>query len=399
MEERLEEKSLLVNKTATTDIKLYFPKWLAYTFLACITFLHMMSYVLSLYVTGEYTYVYFLEEKYPGAPHSLSGSLATCAINKSSIEYKVQTEIQKISAEWGIYTNLAFIIPSLLLNINLATYSDVHGRKLFFIVPLVGTVLKNIMCGVGMYYNINARLMLIFYMIEACTGTWVATLCMSFCFIADTTKPGKRRSIVIAVVEGGIGFGSLIAQFISGYTITGTNGFFYPQIIAAALALIPLVIVLLFIEETLPESKKRTHVSIIQNMKRVLECYKPNFSQYGKRWMFVVLLLMFIMSVSANLSRGNVEYLYQIASPFCWDSVTIGVYGAIRTSFWNIGSILMIAVFQLFTSDAVIALLGCVTTIANLIVEGLAQTDTMLYICMYILTCAHTKLSILISIK
>ena len=109
--------------------------------------------------------------------------------------------------------------------------------------------------------------------------------------------------------------------------------------------------------------------------------------------------MMFIMSVSANLSRGNVEYLYQIASPFCWDSVKIGVYGAIRTSFCNIGSILMIAVFQLFTSDAVIALLGCVTTIATLIVEGLAQTDTMLYICMYILTCAHTKLRILISIK
>ncbi|CAC5371982.1 unnamed protein product [Mytilus coruscus] len=211
--DRSEETPLWVNKENCEDIKLRYPRWLTFSIIISIPFLYMLSYFLSLYVVGQYTYVYFLEEKYPGVRHSLNGSLSSCNVNKSSIAYFIESSIQKVSAKWAIYTYLAFVIPSVLININLATYSDVHGRKLFFIVPLAGTVIKNILCVVGMYYKMNVRLMLIFYMIEACTGTWVATLSMSFSFVADTTTPGKGRSLIISLLEGGVRLGLLDPLF------------------------------------------------------------------------------------------------------------------------------------------------------------------------------------------
>ncbi|XP_052058783.1 uncharacterized protein LOC127699086 [Mytilus californianus] len=57
--------------------------------------------------------------------------------------------------------------------------------------------------------------------------------------------------------------------------------------------------------ETLPESRKRKHVSPLDNMKRVLECYSSDFSPKGKRWMFILLIFIFSMSAISNLSRHN----------------------------------------------------------------------------------------------
>ncbi|CAG2237105.1 unnamed protein product [Mytilus edulis] len=381
--DRSEETPLLVNKDNCEDIKLRYPRWLTFSILISIPFLHMLSYILSLYVIGQYTYVYFLEEKFPGVPHSLSGSLSSCNINKSSIAYFIESSIQQTSAKWAIYTNLAFIIPSVLININLATYSDVHGRKLFFIVPLAGTIIKNILCAVGMYYKMNVRLMLIFYMIEACTGSWVASLSMSFCFVADTTTPGKGRSLIISLLDGGVGLGAIGASLLSGYLITWTNGYHYPQLMAVIIAIIPFLCVLTMVQETLPISRRRSNVSILQNIQRVFDCYRSNFSPFGKRWVFVVLIITFAMSALTVLSRASVDSLYFVSAPFCWSSITIGLYTGIRTVLWNIGGVILIIILQICTTDEVISLVGCITTTAALIIQGLAKTNLMMYIGMY----------------
>ncbi|XP_076096165.1 lysosomal proton-coupled steroid conjugate and bile acid symporter SLC46A3-like [Mytilus galloprovincialis] len=378
--DRSEETPLLVNKDNCEDIKLRYPRWLTFSVLISIPFLHMLSYILSLYVIGQYTYVYFLEEKFPGVPHSLSGSLSSCNINKSSIAYFIESSIQQTSAKWAIYTNLAFIIPSVLININLATYSDVHGRKLFFIVPLAGTIIKNILCAVGMYYKMNVRLMLIFYMIEACTGSWVASLSMSFCFVADTTTPGKGRSLIISLLDGGVGLGAIGASFLSGYLITWTNGYHYPQFMAVIIAIIPFLCVLTMVQETLPISRRRSNVSILQNIQRVFDCYRSNFSPFGKRWVFVVLIITFAMSALTVLSRTSVDSLYFVSAPFCWSSITIGLYTGIRIVLWNIGGVILIIILQICTTDEVISLVGCITTTAALIIQGLAKTNFMMYI-------------------
>jgi PCFT/HCP family folate transporter-like MFS transporter 1/3 len=78
---------------------------------------------------------------------------------------------------------------------NLASFSDVYGRKSFFLAPLIGTFLKNTLCAIGIYFNFNIAYFIIFYAVEGCTGTWVSTLSMVYCYIADLTEPGKPRTI------------------------------------------------------------------------------------------------------------------------------------------------------------------------------------------------------------
>ena len=119
---------------------------------------------------------------------------------------------------------------------------------------------------------------------------------------------------------------------------------------------------------------------MIQNMYRVTECYRPNFSPIAKRWMFIILIFMFIMSAFANLSRMQVETLFQLGYPFCWDSVQIGWYGTLRIGMLSIGGMVMIKVFHCCTTDEYIALAGFVTTIASSVITGLATVDSMFYV-------------------
>lgn len=363
------------------EIKPNSTRWLAVILAITATFLQLSSIVLSGVVMSQYSYQAYMKERYPNSSVNSTGSQSPCERNTSTIEYKQQIEVQKLTSEWNIYSMLAsYNIIGIIFTLNLATYSDVYGRKLLFIAPLLGTILKQTLCAIGIYFSFKIEWFILFYGIEGCTGSWVSMLSLVYSVIADTTQPGKPRSVVIGLLEGGIGVGTFITTTLSGYIIKWTDGFFYPEVVAAGVVLIGLLIVIFTLPETLHESKKRNEVSFVQNMARVTECYRSNFSPITGRWVFVILLCIFMMSAVGNLGRSSIETLYQLNAPFCWDSVQIGWYGAMRVAMISAGGLAMIKIFHCFTTDEYIALAGNVTSAASLIVFGFATTDLMLYI-------------------
>lgn len=377
------EKQRLLDSTKLEYVTLRYPRWLTYSVVVAMPFTQLLSFMLSAYLLNQYTYYKFMKQVYPNATDS-SGKLPTCTTNTSSEAYRRQVEIQEMASEWSMICSLAFVVPGMFSNINLATFSDVYGRRLFFIIPLAGAFVKNILCAIAIYYEIDVRYLLLFYMIEVCTGSWFATLSMALCFIADTTKDGKGRSFLIGLLEGGIGIGSFVGTFISGYLIEWTDGYFYPDVVAACFVGIGLLLSLTLLQESLPESRKRKKVSIVENMKRVTECYRADFSPKGPRWMFIILISIFALSALTNLGKTNVETLYELNTPFCWDSIKIGIYSSVKTCFSHLGGIVLIKVIHTCSSDAVVALAGCVTTIAMLVLKGLAQSDLAMYLCKWL---------------
>lgn len=382
------EKSRLLDKEVIPvfgEIKFKYPKWVAYSILMVIILTHIYSVVSSLYVVNQYAYSAFMKARYPHRKsQSFNEDNSACARDTNSEAYKEQIVVQKVTTEWNIYCALAQNIPGILVNLNLATYSDVYGRKPFFLVPLVGTFLKNLFCTFGIYFEINMQYFIVFYFIEGCTGIWASTLSMAFCFIADTTEPGKTRSLIIGVIEVGVGIGALIATLFSGYTIKWCSGFMYPELISVVVVFTGIILIVAVLPESLHESRKREDVSIWGNLKRATECYRTDFSPSGKRWMFIILLFIFIMSAFSILGRPNVETIYQMNSPFCWNSVKIGWFGTLRNIAWSFGSMIVIKVFHICTTDEVIAMFGCITSAVSAILEGIASSDLVMYLGEYI---------------
>ena len=230
--------------------------------------------------------------------------------NTNTTAYQEQIVVQKLTSEWNIHCNLVtYNIIGIVITLNLATYSDVYGRKLLFIPPIVGSILKNTLCSVGIYFNLNIEWFILFYAIEWCTGSWISLLSMAYSFIANLTEAGKPRSFIIGLLEGGMGIGAFLATILSGYLIKWTGGFFYPEVTSVILVGIELLIIMLILPETLHGSKKRNEVSFCQNMARVTECYK-----------------FLAISETLGVCRSNI-YIYDVGflqhwENFCWNALS-----------------------------------------------------------------------------
>jgi hypothetical protein len=82
----------------------------------------------------------------------------------------------------------------------------------------------------------------------------------------------------------------------------------------------------------LPETVKTapaTKISPLQYVKNVFEFYvSPELA--GKRWKYIICIMVFSFSILSFFGRISVETLYQLSTPFCWNSVHIGWFAALR---------------------------------------------------------------------
>lgn len=332
-----------------------------------------------MYVMNEYAYYTIMNQQYPNGMEESDGDGSACTVNTSSKGYQQHLVIQKLQSQWSIYCTLASNIPSIFVNINIVSYSDIYGRKLFFLAPLLGTMLKSVLCAFGMYFQLNIKWFIPFYFIEGCGGLWIASLAMTLCFISDITIPGKQRSFAIGVVETSFELGSLLSSLLSGYLIKYTKGFLIPAILSEGVIAIGIVIILICLPETLPDSKKRQKTSILQNIKKVTDFYTSDVSSFPKKWLFVAAIAIFILS-DFSMGNQNVSMLYELNSPFCWSNVKIGNFGTIDTVIGCVASVVIIKLFHCFTTDQVIALFGCIMSGISSVWQGISSTSLMLYL-------------------
>ncbi|XP_067682366.1 proton-coupled folate transporter-like [Haliotis asinina] len=76
----------------------------------------------------------------------------------------------------------------------------------------------------------------------------------------------------------------------------------------------------------------------------------------------------------------NIENLYMLSPPFCWDSVRLGMYGALKDGVHYFSSAVIIKVLHVCTTDGIVGIIGFMSAAASKIIQGLAFVDWMLYL-------------------
>ena len=80
------------------------------------------------------------------------------------------------------------------------------------------------------------------------------------------------------------------------------------------------------------------------------------------------------------LAGVSVEGFYLLNAPFCFGPDKIGIFNALKVGIQQVIGIVLVAVLLMFTSDEVIALIGCISYGASFVLEALATSELMLYI-------------------
>ena len=130
--------------------------------------------------------------------------------------------------------------------------SDHFGRKPLFILSQISTFIGFIFLG----FATTVVLLIVARLIDGLLGS---NMTVSQAYISDITEP-KHRTRVYSYSSGVFGAGLIFGPFIGG--ILSTINYSVPMFFAAAITLISIVLVILFLPETVPKKTEKISLSL-----------------------------------------------------------------------------------------------------------------------------------------
>lgn len=339
--------------------------------------IHMYGYIGSLLMIQQYAYYAIQTGKFPGLNHT-SSQHSVCEVNTTSDGYQIQLEIQKDTSTLILYMNLAAGIPAIFVNFMISCYSDRYGRKKLLIFTIVIQCVRAVLEALAVYFRWNINVFIAFSLINGLAGAQMGPMTICFSMAADMTSTGKSRSFGIALIDVAIGTGIIFGSFTSGYMIKNI-GYSYSFAIIAGFYLLD-VCISLFLMETRQPEKDIEIVPLKQNIQDAFRFYiDRQFAKNGTRSIYILCTAIFLTSLVADIGRSNVDVLYELNAPFCWQSVRIGIYGTFMTiaKFWV--GIPSIRIFQKCMNDENIIFIGLVSNMLCLVLSGLSPNSLALY--------------------
>lgn len=182
-------------------------------------------------------------------------------------------------------------------------------------------------------------------------------------------------------------------------------GFFYPSVVSSLLLLICVLVIACCLPETLPGKQKKV-ISPVESARRMVEVFTSDEDTRKRLLLSLVSLFLayfafisiskvrrmdklLLLSPFLRYCRGlltnafclplQVNSLYLMNTPFCWDSTRIGVFEALRSGVGSLSSIALVGLLQSVVSTPGLTIMGAASSTAFLVLFGFARTDLMVY--------------------
>lgn len=166
-----------------------------------------------------------------------------------------QNETQYESAQWNAYFVYAEYVPGMFVIVFGGILSDYLGRKLFILLPVLGTFFQYLSTLVVVQYNLDIKYIFIGCVLSGVSGTHY-TLHLALCgSVADVSSYDKSRTFSLALLHLYAGVGSAVGQMSTGYMIKYL-GYSMPCLVSVALCFLN-ILAGLYIPETLHKSIRK----------------------------------------------------------------------------------------------------------------------------------------------
>ncbi|XP_061182246.1 proton-coupled folate transporter-like [Saccostrea echinata] len=327
-------------------------------------------------VLNQYVYFYFHKHYFGNLSFQVNPTEKSyCKANNVSSDItEAENKIQVLASQFLIYTSLALFIPPVLGNLFFATLSDTYGRKPFIVLPIAGAFLRYVLFVIGIHYEVNLYWLIVFLLVEGATGGLFSLLSVALSYVADITEPGDNRVFLLVIIEVCAGVGGLVGSLSSGYLIRAL-GFTISTLISTICVFLSVLIIGLFLPESLPHEVKliSKRLQICDKLKGVTTFYTSNRYGKGTQWRYVFSILVGICVQLGLQGKASVETLYQLNAPFCWDSVLIGWFIAIRITFAYIVGLVLLRLLQRCISIEFCGVIGAASHASSFFLEAFAE--------------------------
>ncbi|XP_067681962.1 proton-coupled folate transporter-like [Haliotis asinina] len=335
--------------------------------------LHFFNYAICFPVITFYVVNVVSEENH----YNLSASHPCSNVNAT--HHKEEMELQQKVTE--IMTPNPFIsfFPGLIPTLLLGPLLDRLGRKIGFLIPMIGTLVKQIIYLVVLCKKLPVRIMFIGNGIEGLTGGFATMLMASFVMVADLTLPGRDRTLRISIAEGTQAIWTSLGGFGTGFGIKYL-GFRNCVIIALVLNVVNIILTTTLLPETLHVRVRTSCCAILKNIKKCFVFYCQD-TEDRRQLKLNLGMIAFILTVAVNFSKPGIMSTYLIKPKLCWDQEKVNIVLAGKVIVYWLVILCCMPVFQrvLGMEDRTIGIVGCVSSIAACFIMSFATNDNIVY--------------------
>ncbi|KAF2366293.1 Major facilitator superfamily [Trinorchestia longiramus] len=112
----------------------------------------------------------------------------------------LQSNVEKTTAQISLYCSLVSSLPSILLGPLMGAYSDVHGRKLPLIIPIIGSIVSALAQMVFAYLPSADPLWLVACAVpRGLMGGFAVVIMACYSYISDQSRHRSRTSRIAAI--------------------------------------------------------------------------------------------------------------------------------------------------------------------------------------------------------
>lgn len=341
-----------------------------------VTLLCYITGVLSLVpVQAQYLYQWFAHDYFNLT--NVTDKQVPCSESANDSLQETLNQIQADTSQQTLLMDFAQYVPAMFVTLFLGSYTDYLGRRFMVIMPCLGAFLKSVVFLLVIYLELDINYLYIAYALDGLCGSLYALTLGLTAAVADTTSTTKERALNFILLEGSLAVAGSISQIGAGLLIDAV-GYVAPAVVITVLLFLAVISVTAFMPETL-QPPTEVVLSPTVHLKKVFGFYTVD-GTVRQRCLFLCGLLSYFFIILVMLGKMSVETLYEINSPFCWDSVQIGLFGGLKMLVQVSGSIIAVKVLQACIRIEFIALLGLLSAGASYLVEAFAFADWMMYL-------------------
>ena len=303
--------------------------------------------------------------------------LSSCGEELHDIEQRVQSE----ASHWLLYLNIASGIPSILVSLFYGGLSDILGRKLFIILPVIGTAFNAATVLAVIYFGsvLSLSFLLLGSLVAGLLGNFSVVNFAVYSYASDVSSD-RKRTRQIGILESMTYLGGTLSLVVGGLWITKANSFSPPLwcVIACNVAILIYVIVALPESWSLRSDHRIRLYNLINSIGNNILGY---FTLLFTSWRLAVLMLMFFVVEINFLGITDVVIFYSLGEPLCWSPDFIGYFLALKVFLSGLGSLLLLPLLSAVgLPDTVIIMFGLASGSAALVIMGLATQTWMMFI-------------------
>ena len=336
--------------------------------------------VMSQYFYHKLNVDYFAEHNITFSQNaSHSNRVGQCFVNKSTPEYLLQQQVQAINSQWSQWFSIAHGVPTILMVLLAGSWVDVLGRKTISLINMSSHIFKYLAYGLFMKFKLPTSFLLLGYFFEGFGGSYYLSILVNFAYTSDITPKNHKRAFFVVAVQNLYHIIWGLAHLGSGYFIREL-GFFWPLVVAISVNVLAIILFIIIVPETI-ERGKLSDLSPLKSLKRITKFYvKKDQGKNRSRLQFWLCLLAFASLTQAVIGEFSLDTLFVLNSPFCWDPVKLGNYGAVMAFVNPFLSLIVLRLMQCFFSEELIAGLSLGFHIIRCILKALAKSDWMIYL-------------------